>query len=322
MQNGTRFFSHLLNGIFLLYFLGFIFFVFFGNDFYRDLFINFLPYIIAFHLPLVLLFLSFHLFLSEHRRITRFYLLFFLLSLFIQSFSLLSPYFHTTKSFASSAKEELKVLSLNVLKTNTDYQRTMEFILKENPDVFGLLELTKDFSKALEPLQKEYPHQVLFPYHSGFGIGLYSKIPLIDSNIDLLSGGIPFIETKVEVQNKKIHLFLVHALPPFNEEMFEARNTSLEQIASLLENEPTIVMGDFNLTPWSVYYKKFVKDSGLVATRDMWDGLQHSWSSWGLHLPIDHIFLSRNIRALRQYTGESVGSDHLPIVAEIALRDE
>lgn len=322
MRELNRFFFHFLSGLFAVYVFTVLFFLLFPENFYRDLFINFLPYIIGFHLPLILAYLSFHLFVSHHKKITRAYLLLFLVSLFIQSGLLIAPYFHATKSFASSSKHELKVISANVLKTNTDYQSTIDFIREEDPDVFGLIELTHDFSEAMNVLHEEYPHHILFPYHRGFGIGLYSKLPLIESKIDILSGGIPFIETHIEVEDKNIHLFLIHALPPFNEEMFEARNNSLVQIASLLDSRPTIIMGDFNLTPWSEYYQTFVRDSGLVSTRDMWDGLQHSWSSWGLYLPIDHIFLSRNIRVLNQYTGEDVGSDHLPIIAELAIGNE
>ncbi|MGE3278245.1 MAG: endonuclease/exonuclease/phosphatase family protein [Candidatus Altimarinota bacterium] len=319
MRELNRLYFHFLSGIFALYFLGFVFFWMFPEHFYRDLFINFLPYIIALHLPLVLAYLGFHLFGSDHKRITGSFLLFFLFSLFVQSGLLLSPYFHTTKSFASTERQELKVLSANVLKTNVDYESTLRFVREEDPDVFGLIELTEPFAEAMRALHDDYPHQITFPYKEGFGIGLYSKLPFVNPSIELLPGGIPYIHTVVEVEEQPVQVVLIHAMPPFNPEMFAQRNESLKHIADLTGQSPTIVMGDFNLTPWSTYYSSFVEDSGLVSSRDMWNGLQHSWYSWGFYLPIDHLFVSRDIRVLKYTMGENIGSDHLPIIAELAM---
>lgn len=319
MRELNRLYFHFLCGTFALYFGGFVFFMVFPEHFYRDLFINFLPYIIVLHLPLVLAYLSFHLFASRHKMVTRSFLLFFLFSLFVQSGLLLTPYFQTAKSFASSERSELKILSANVLKTNEDYESTLAFLHDEDPDVFGLIELTEPFAEAMVPLHEKYAHHVTLPYRDGFGIGLYSKLPLFDPTIDVLPGGIPYIQSQIEAEGQKIRVILIHAMPPFTPEMFAQRNASLEHIAALIDNTPTVVMGDFNLTPWSEYYRTFVADSGLVSTRDMWNGLQHSWYSWGFYLPIDHLFVSRNIRVLEYRMGNNIGSDHLPIIAELAI---
>lgn len=318
----NRFYFHFLSGIFVVYALGVALFLFFPEHFYRDLFINFLPYIIIGHLPIMLAYLSFHVFASEHKKISGSYLLFFICSIFLQSGFLIAPYFHTAKSFASHERQELKIISANVLKTNQDSQKTLDFLRAENPDVFGLIELTEAFAQDMSELEQDYPHQITLPYRDGFGIGLYSKKPLLDGQVNLLPGGIPFIDAFVEVEGRRVHLLLVHAMPPFTEQMFADRNASLVQLAELMDSSPTIVMGDFNLTPWSIYYKKFVNDSGLVSTRDMWEGLQFTWNSWGFHLPIDHMFLSRNIQVVKSSLGDDIGSDHLPLVAELALRDK
>lgn len=319
MRELNRFLFHLLSGIFAVYFFGFLFFIFYPENFFRDLFINFLPYIIAFHLPLILLYLGFHLFSSDHKKISRLFLLFFVVSLFVQSGLLISPYFHTSKSFAFIERKELKIISANVLKSNKEYQLTLDFIQNENPDVFGLIELTEEFSLSMKPLLESYPHQITFPYRDGFGIGLYSKSPLIGQKIDLLPGGIPYIDAYIESNGKMVHVFLIHAMPPLNKEMFDQRNGSLEKLSMIQDSTTAIVMGDFNLTPWSAYYKKFVRNSGLVSTRDMWNGIQHSWSSWGLYLPIDHVFISKEIRLLKYSLGHNIGSDHLPVIVELAL---
>lgn len=320
MDRSPKFLRFLLPSIYLIYISGLLFFVVLPEHYLRDLLINFLPYIVALHLPFFLLFLSLHLFSEEHRYSTRRFLLVLLLSIFLQGISLLGPYFESPRSFAASARNTTKVVSANVLKSNTDYQATLDFILRENPDVFGLVELTEGFVAPLKTLEPKYPYHISLPAPDGFGIGLWSKVPLIDPQIETLPGGIPFVQAEVELSESVVSIFLVHAMPPLTPEMFAERNQSLRQIASLLEDrEHALVMGDFNLTPWSRYFTRFVNDADLVSTRTMWNGLQMSWEGWGFHLPIDHFFVSPSVRVVSFTIGEDIRSDHLPIVAEIAI---
>lgn len=320
MDYSRKFLSLILTSVYLVYISGLLFFMLFPEHYLRDLLINFLPYIVALHLPFFLLFLSLHLFSEQNKNSTRRFLFVLIISIFLQGVSLLRPYFESPKSFASSTHESPKIISANVYKANTDYQATVDFIDNEDPDVFGLVELTDGFVVPLRSLASRYPYHLSLPAPDGFGIGLWSKTALINPQLETLPGNIPFIRAQVELSGNMVTIFLVHAMPPLTPKMFEERNQSLQRISSLIEgHEHTIVMGDFNLTPWSAYFTQFVKDADLVSTRTMWNGLQMSWQGWGFHLPIDHFFVSRSIRLASLEIGEDIHSDHRPVVAEIAI---
>jgi endonuclease/exonuclease/phosphatase (EEP) superfamily protein YafD len=83
---------------------------------------------------------------------------------------------------------------------------------------------------------------------------------------------------------------------------------------------PVAVMGDLNMTPWSTRFRSFLDTAGL-RDNPQERGLTATWISrfpvFGLM--IDHILTGPDVRMLRSHLGRDVGSDHLPIVAHLAL---
>ena len=81
-------------------------------------------------------------------------------------------------------------------------------------------------------------------------------------------------------------------------------------------------MGDFNVTPYSYYFSKFEKTIGLKNTM-IGFGPQNSWPSILpldiFRVPIDHVFVSKNIQILNVRVGPNLGSDHLPLIVKLSL---
>ncbi|MGA2065050.1 MAG: endonuclease/exonuclease/phosphatase family protein [Thermoguttaceae bacterium] len=95
-----------------------------------------------------------------------------------------------------------------------------------------------------------------------------------------------------------------------------------EEVAKWLEQcgEPRIIAGDLNLPPDSAIYRRF------------WAGYQNAFSSAGLGfgytewpkmrkmrfgMRIDHILSAGGWRPRRCWVGPDVGSDHLPLIADL-----
>jgi endonuclease/exonuclease/phosphatase (EEP) superfamily protein YafD len=95
-----------------------------------------------------------------------------------------------------------------------------------------------------------------------------------------------------------------------------------EQLGSILSRHiselpgDAVLMGDFNSTPWGTLQS----DLRDKTTFDNRGRLAFTWPSWGpaiIRLPIDQIFISGKL-AIRDYdVGPAVGSDHLPLLADI-----
>jgi endonuclease/exonuclease/phosphatase (EEP) superfamily protein YafD len=94
----------------------------------------------------------------------------------------------------------------------------------------------------------------------------------------------------------------------------------------------TVIMGDFNLTSWSIYFRNFIINSGLRSV-NLGHGLNPTWfyadgarslshlDHWqqALKIPIDHIFVSKNVRVDQVITLPSGVSDHRPVMAKLRV---
>ena len=80
---------------------------------------------------------------------------------------------------------------------------------------------------------------------------------------------------------------------------------------------PLIVAGDFNLTPWSVKLQRFTRETGLKR----YNTFTPTWPMNRLmpFVTIDNIFASKQFEPLKVETAPAIGSDHRPIIADIAL---
>jgi len=126
----------------------------------------------------------------------------------------------------------------------------------------------------------------------------------------------------VRLDGQTVSLLATHPLPPGSKRTFEERNSQLLAIADLSRKHaaPFILNGDLNTTMWSPYFSRLVRRSGLVDAR-MGHGLLLTWPSEFPHLriPLDHCLVSRDIGVARIKTGRAIGSDHLPLIVDLAI---
>jgi endonuclease/exonuclease/phosphatase (EEP) superfamily protein YafD len=86
------------------------------------------------------------------------------------------------------------------------------------------------------------------------------------------------------------------------------------------ETGNVLVAGDFNLTPWSPHFTRFIEQTGLSDCA-LGHGLLATWPSQVLpvRIRIDHCFASRQWRVRNVDVGPKLGSDHLPMTVDLAL---
>jgi endonuclease/exonuclease/phosphatase (EEP) superfamily protein YafD len=99
------------------------------------------------------------------------------------------------------------------------------------------------------------------------------------------------------------------------------RNAELAGIASFAaaRQEPVIVAGDFNVAPWSRSFRATLERSGLSDSA-AGHGLAPSWPSQfpPVGIRIDHCWVSHHWRSVDVRLGPSTGSDHLPLIVDLA----
>ena len=234
--------------------------------------------------------------------------------------------FLPTETTESTAGTRLRLVSLNVHTENARSDLVLKFLQDTDADVILLLEVNERWMDAMQPLRTNYSQVLTEPREDNFGIALFSRLPLTNSEVlELGHAEVPSIATTISVGGQQMFLLGTHPLPPGSATYARRRNEQLQEIAALVRHRglPTIVLGDLNCTPWSPNFSDLLRDGGLKNASPQ-RGLFGSWPAWlpfG-RIPLDHGLVSPNLRVLEKRLGPQVGSDHLPLILELQIPTE
>jgi endonuclease/exonuclease/phosphatase (EEP) superfamily protein YafD len=227
---------------------------------------------------------------------------------------------------------ELKVLAFNLWYRNEDPAATVDYLTKSGADVIGLVETTPRLKHALAPLKALYPYSIdCIGIDPTCEIMLLSKHPLRKPYAGRIDGRFPYIaEGEIDWGGQPITVAMTHLSWPFLVPRQAAWLPELPDVPRLAQSlqaanlaghvnqlpHDLILMGDFNSASWSQMQVAFRAATGL-------DNRGHYLPSWPtfawplLRLPIDQIFVRGAPQVTEMQLGPSVGSDHLPIEAQI-----
>lgn len=217
----------------------------------------------------------------------------------------------------------IRVISANVHTGNRSYARFLEYVLSEQPDVVLAIEIDQDWAGALEALEAKYPHAVVRPRPDNFGIGLYSRFPILDHHVvELADSAVPTIVARLGSEEQTFTIIGTHPLPPVSAAYSGYRDRHLRALAELAARTagPVVVLGDLNVTPWSPHFRDLLVRGRLRDSRQGF-GIHATWPQhlpW-LRIPIDHALVSSEVVITDRRVGREVGSDHLPIVVEFGI---
>lgn len=238
----------------------------------------------------------------------------------------INPAIHITKlTHATEHKEDsFKLYSANIHKYNSDLSELQTKIMEANPDILLLLEVTTEHSIQLQSIVKKYPYIVKRSSlgQEGMGFILLSNYPVLEHEVTVLSEICNFIaKVKIEINQKPVLFYGFHARRPDIDNFNERKDQFLRLADDIKEQSlPVIIAGDFNTTPYSPIFKKFINITGLKDSREGF-GWQPSWPTFfpPLWIPIDHVLVSPDIKVHKRKTGSYIGSDHYPVIAELSV---
>jgi endonuclease/exonuclease/phosphatase (EEP) superfamily protein YafD len=220
---------------------------------------------------------------------------------------------------ASGSSGKLRLVVLNVLVDNLNHQAVRELLTHEDPDLIGLIEYTPLWKSALEPVSRLYPFRFEAP-DGPQGLALWSRVPLIEPRVERHTGtGWPCIHTRIEFAGQTVNVWLAHPSSPVR----RMRDGGFPELAALgarvaSVSGPRLVVGDLNTTSGSPLFGDFLRSSGLRDSR-LGFGLQGSWPSpLPYRIAIDHALLSPELAVASRRIGPDVGSDHRPLILELA----
>ncbi len=223
-------------------------------------------------------------------------------------------------SAAPANPARMKLISFNVLKTNPRRGEIRDFLAAENADVVFLTEVTDLWNDDVEELRKTYPYKVASSRRKNHGIVLLSKHPFIEETMHRTKGARPWAEAVIAKDGDTYRVAGLHTIVPWGMACSDIRNDQLLAIASHLAGQPrAILCGDLNITPFSPWFQKALTRGGLVDS-SRHAGFSPTWMR-GLPffaIPIDHVLLSEDLQLISRRVGPSLGSDHSPLIVEVA----
>ena len=223
-----------------------------------------------------------------------------------------------------SGGSSFRVVSINVRASNTQYSQVLRSARDIDPDLLLLLELTDSWHHEATRLESAYPFAHYYPRSDNYGIALLSRHPVVNAElIRVGSSDLPLLHAGLEIDGVRVDFIGVHLQWPLGKSRTDERNSQLRALGDLLANAdvPTIVAGDFNTTPWSDSFQAMISESGGERL-SYGHGFSPTWPTFlpPFLIPIDHIVVSSDLQITAKFSGSDVGSDHLPLVADIRFR--
>lgn len=219
--------------------------------------------------------------------------------------------------------DDVEMVLINVRSQNTDFHKVIDYINQVNPDILALQEINDQWMAVLAPTLEQYPFAKYVTRQDNFGIGLFSKRVLNKADIYYFGGvGVPSVVADFKLAKKPVSLIVTHPIPPVSPSHARSRNDQLDSISAQRERfqNQLVVLGDLNMSSWSYYFQKFLKENGLKDSR-VGFGLQLSWPTFMplLWTTIDHCLVTKDMVVLERQLGPYVGSDHYPIRVRLGI---
>jgi endonuclease/exonuclease/phosphatase (EEP) superfamily protein YafD len=215
----------------------------------------------------------------------------------------------------------LRVATFNLWYGNDRMPDVVKFLEATDADVVVLQEATQQHTAMLkQALGSRYPFSV-----GDRGLVILSKHRILtDGRIDR-AGFPPWISlmlrfVTLDIDGTTIELAGVHLARPFYPEL---QQQDVEALINFVRSQslPLVVAGDFNMSPWTEKLGRFTQSTGLGRYNTFhltWPMRRGNLTLLPL-VAIDNVFASKHFAKIGTEGGPRLGSDHRPIVADLAL---
>ena len=223
----------------------------------------------------------------------------------------------------------IRLVISNVLMSNREGERWLETVRAEDPDVVVAVETDAWWAETAGVLKETHEHAVELPQDDTYGMCVYSRLPLEDVEVrHLVEDEVPSLFLTARLRSgEPVRLVFLHPRPPRPDIRQDSTLRDAELILAAREvatfDRPVVVAGDLNDVAWSYTTTLFQRTAGLLDPR-IGRGLFATFHAdhWWLRYPLDHVFHSDDLALVEIRRLRHVGSDHFPIVIELAVDPE
>ncbi|WP_108482831.1 endonuclease/exonuclease/phosphatase family protein [Oceaniglobus ichthyenteri] len=218
----------------------------------------------------------------------------------------------------------VSLLAANVLMENARHGDLIALIEREDPDVVFLMETDRVWHDALLAGLERY--STIKTHLSDNHYGLIFATRLKAREVDLKwpsDDDTPALKAILaDSEGREFNFIGLHPRPPVPGNDTATRDRQIKNAALMTSSadRPTICMGDFNDAAWSWTTRRFKKYGNFLEPR-VGRGLISSFHAQYsfIRLPIDQLFVTKDVGLVAFERLEEFGSDHFPIIATVTF---
>lgn len=225
---------------------------------------------------------------------------------------------------AVPSQERLRLVFANLNIDNAEIPALAQWLAGQGGDVVVVTEVLPRHMAVLEAALADYPWRLVETRPHAFGQVIFSRLPLEDQQSVALDAGawsspIPVLASATVVMgDTRLRIAGFHPYPPLLAGTAPERDAQLRQAGDLLGAlpGPMVATADFNATAWAPALQDFARRTSLGGFN-----LAATWPTplGPVGIAIDHALVGRGVVITALETGPWIGSDHRPIVVDLAL---
>jgi endonuclease/exonuclease/phosphatase (EEP) superfamily protein YafD len=244
----------------------------------------------------------------------------------------LYPIFSLPPAPDSAAGNRLRILTANLLVENRDTASFVALLTREQPDIVLTQETRQRFVEAIRG-SGLYPFESTGTLTDSDDKKVFSRYPIrSQTEIKEAPGTLALVRRPMRLvidgPDGPIVLYVVHPDTPRSLYQWHRRNAYLDLLASAVgreaDNAAVVVAGDWNAPAYSVFFDRFFQKTGFRFARPGWYLPVTRFATkykrfFYFGSTIDHVAVSPQLRVTDWRRGRDIGSNHLPVIVDIAM---
>lgn len=250
-----------------------------------------------------------------------------------------------TPTVEADGRDSIRIVSINLEQLYLRDETLTRYLEEIHADVLVFQEVGWWWQKKrlAEPDNSQAPNPASpFPeylYSGELGdIVVFSRFPITDAKTIVVEGtpvkgrAVPneFLSLDLSVNGAPLKLFALHPASPRNRLYWNDRQAYFEALAAVSgfaidqSGGPAVLIGDWNLSPWSSHFVSFLErrdlatafDSSIPQTTRFFFDYRLRWFLGAI---VDHVAVTRDLDISEVELGPNIGSDHVPLVVDILM---
>lgn len=243
----------------------------------------------------------------------------------------LAPYAFLPSPAPAQVGRPFTVVSANVLVDNRDPLPFLSIAEVASADILVLQEMRSPWQETLAASGR-WPYESTRDLRDNTDMKVFSRFEIVDerkvSPQSADTGGRHPARYELLVGDRRVILYAIHAPTPRRARMWRERAAYFRDLEAALRTEPAdaavIVAGDWNMPPWSPFFRDFLSSTGTGTTESRWWPAPTRFSIRlggipQLGTPIDRLVVSANVGLVGLTVGPQFGSNHLPVIVRLSL---